>query len=91
LIKGAVQRVDNRGYVCPSGKTTLLTVQGFFVRNHFKIAFSKVSRLPLQILTEKLELFWGPATTGAKNGKKFLTTGPTQNLPSLEKEDRYEN
>jgi hypothetical protein len=57
LIKGAVQRVDNRGYVCPSGKTTRVAVKGFFVRNHFKIAFSKVSRVPLRILTEKLELF----------------------------------
>src|SRR6516225_6513052 len=32
---------------------------GFFVRNHFKIAFSKVSRVPLQILTENLEFVLG--------------------------------
>jgi hypothetical protein len=32
LIKGAVQRIDNRGCVCPSGR---VAVKGFFVRNHF--------------------------------------------------------
>src|SRR6516165_4024584 len=87
MIKGAVQRVDNRGYVCPSGKTTRVAVKGFFVRNHFKIAFSKVSRVSSSNPYREARIILGPTIRAAKNGEKFLTSGPIQNLPCLEKDE----
>jgi|SRR6516162_3392278 len=86
IDKGNCTESRQSRLVCPSGKTTRVAVKGFFVRNHFKIAFSKISRVPLQILTENLELFWGRATRAVKNDENLLTSGPTQNLPCLDRE-----